>query len=421
MSMVLLHLMISLIIAYNVTKALPVFLDRRFNGNIAEGLSGILLFIVCLFPIIPAFVPTFIFFCIIFSLIVIVFYKGSPFRRIAFSAIFFSIIGAWSFLTVTCLGISALYDPPLWLENTILILLTALCILYFTIFSEYVGNADKESLDSFTERLWGYTAFIALCPPVIMLLAVMNPPDHPLETLLITCFIVAASTAMIPLICHIGTSARLARENARLKEQTEYYKEIEREQTQIRKFKHDLMNHFTVVATYLDLGESEKAIEYFKRIGADFAKISRRYTENPLINAVLNAKYQKATGCGIELRITANADTAGMDESTDLCTIIANALDNAIEAAPPDKNIDVVLTEDGDRLLFICSNSYSNEIRRGKDGSFLTGKDDTRSHGLGIRNIRRAVERLDGDIEITAEDGVFTVRASIPFSKERNR
>ena len=419
--MVLLHLIISLIIAYNVTQALPVFLDRRFQGNIAEGLSGILLFIVCLFPIIPAFVPTFIFFCIIFSLIVIVFYKGSPFRRIAFSAIFFSIIGAWSFLTVTCLGISALYDPPLWLENTILILLASLCILYFTIFSEYVRNTDKESLDSFTERLWGYTAFIALCPPVIMLLAVMNPPDHPLKTLLITCFIVAASTAMIPLICHIGTSARLARENARLKEQTEYYKEIEKEQVQIRKFKHDLMNHFTVVATYLDLGESEKAIEYFKRIGADFAKISRRYTENPLINAVLNAKYQKATGCGIELRITANADTAGMDESTDLCTIIANALDNAIEAAPPDKNIDVVLTEDGDRLLFICSNSYSNEIRRGKDGSFLTGKDDTRSHGLGIRNIRRAVERLDGDIEITAEDGVFTVRASIPFSKERNR
>ena len=288
MSMVLLHLMISLIIAYNVTKALPVFLDRRFNGNIADGPSGVLLFIVCLFPIIPEFVPTFIFFCIIFSLIVIVFYKGSPFRRIAFSAIFFSIIGAWSFLTVTCLGISALYDPPLWLENTILILLTALCILYFTIFSEYVGNADKESLDSFTERLWGYTAFIALCPPVIMLLAVMNPPDHPLETLLITCFIVAASTAMIPLICHIGTSARLARENARLKERTEYYREVEREQTQIRKFKHDLMNHFTVVATYLDLGENEKAVEYFKKIGADFAKISRRYTENPLINAVLN-------------------------------------------------------------------------------------------------------------------------------------
>ena len=419
MSMVLLHLMISLIIAYNVTKALPVFLDRRFNGNIADGLSGVLLFIVCLFPIIPEFVPTFIFFCIIFSLIVIVFYKGSPFRRIAFSAIFFSIIGAWSFLTVTCLGISALYDPPLWLENTILILLTALCILYFTIFSEYVGNADKESLDSFTERLWGYTAFIALCPPVIMLLAVMNPPDHPLETLLITCFIVAASTAMIPLICHIGTSARLARENARLKERTEYYREVEREQTQIRKFKHDLMNHFTVVATYLDLGENDKAVEYLKEIGTKFSELTKQYTSSPLINAILNSKRQKAAAEGIELTVKADVQENISADSMDLCTLIANSLDNAIEAVPPDRKIMLELLSDGETLFFSVSNRYSGEVKGNGDGTFISSKEDRKNHGFGIRNIKEAVARMGGKTEITADGSVFRVYAEVPMKRIR--
>ena len=409
--------MISFIIAYNVTKALPVFLDRRFCGKPADGISGVLLFIVCLFPIIPAFAPTYIIFCIIFCLLVMIFYKGPALRRIAFSAIFFSIIGAWSFLTITCIGLSARYHPPLWLENTILILITMLCILYFTIFGEYVRSADKEGLDSFTDRLWGYTAFIALCPPIVMLLAVINPPHYPLETLLITFFVVAASTAMIPLICQIGTSARLARENAKLKSRTDYYREIEREQTQIRKFKHDLMNHFTVVATYLDLGENEKAVEYFKKIGADFAKISQKYTENPLINALLNAKYQKATVDGIEVRITANADTSAIEESTDLCTLIANALDNAIEAMPPDNLIDVVLTEDGNNLLFICSNRYSKQIRKAADGSFITEKDDSRSHGLGIRNMEKAVERMHGHMEISTADGIFRITATIPSER----
>ena len=415
MSMAILHLFISLIIACNVMKALPVFLDRRFSSRAADIISGSLIFLVCLFPIIPDFAPTYILFCIAFSLIVMVFFKGPPFRRVAFSAMFFSVIGAWSFMTISCIGLSARFQPPLWLENSILVLLAVLCLLYFSIFSEYVKGTDKETLDSFTERLWGYAAFISLCPPIVVLLTVINPPELPAVSLLVVFFAVAASTAMIPLISQIGKSAMLAKENEKLRQLSGYYREVETEQTQIRKFKHDLMNHFTVVATYLDLGENGKAIEYFKKIGADWAKISQTYTANPLINAVLNSKYQKASLEGIDVIIKASADTSGLDDSTDLCTLISNSLDNAIEAMPPDKKISVELADDEGCILFVCSNRYAGSISRNSDGSFSTTKDDARSHGFGLKNIREAVSRMHGELKIDTSNSAFTVTARIPY------
>ncbi len=416
MSMIL-HLIVSFIISLNVTTAMPVFLPRRFESRIPNIISGILLFIVSLFPIVPDFAALFIFFCIAFTLWTILFFKGSMLRRIAFSAIFFSIIGAWSYLSLYCILLTAEFDSPLWIDFALILLISILCIAYFSIFRIYVNNADEKSLDAFTERLWGYTAFIALCPPLVVLLLVSTPPENPILLFISTAFVLTASSIMLPLIYQIGRSNMLTKENQTLKERTGQYKEIEAEQEQVRKFKHDLLNHFTVIATYLDLGENDKAIEYFKKLGADFSNLTKTYTKNSLINAILNSKYQKAMINGIELRIEANADTSSLEESTDLCTLIANSIDNAIEAKPEDNKIDVILTEDGSNFLFICSNRYCGERKIGSDGTLMTTKDDKKNHGLGIKNIREAVKRMDGTMEISAENNLFTVKASIPMGR----
>lgn len=417
MSMIL-HLIVSMIIALNVTAAMPVFLPRRFKGKIQNVIAGLMLFIVSLFPIIPDFASLFVLFCIAFTLWVLLFFKGSLLRRIAFSAIFFSIIGAWSYLTVYCVILSARFNTPHWMDITMLLLISVICIAYFSLFRVYVRSADESSLDAFTDRLWGYTAFIALCPPIVILLLVSSPPKNPIHLFLSTFFVVAASSAMLPMIYQIGRSNMLTRENQILKERTGHYREIENEQLQVRKFKHDLMNHFTVIATYLDLGQNDKAIEYFKKLGTDFANISKTYTKNSLINAVLNSKYQKAMLEGIELRIQADADTSGLEESTDLCTLIANSIDNAIEAKPEDGKISLVLTEDGDNFLFICTNRYSGERTKGPDGIPSTTKDDRKSHGFGMKNIKEAVKRMNGTVDFTMDGQVFTVRASIPMGRK---
>ena len=95
-------------------------------------------------------------------------------------------------------------------------------------------------------------------------------------------------------------------------------------------------------------------------------------------------------------------------------------LDNAIEADPPDGKIDVMLSDKDGRLLFTCTNSYAGDVRIADDGSFITHKDDSRNHGLGIRNIREAVARMGGTVDISARDGIFTVRAEIKLDGEKH-
>ena len=97
---------------------------------------------------------------------------------------------------------------------------------------------------------------------------------------------------------------------------------------------------------------------------------------------------------------------------------IRNTLDNAIEALPPDRTIKAEIADDGTTLFFSVSNRYDNKIERAPDGSFISSKADKKNHGLGMKNIQQAVERLNGRITITTDSGIFRVYAEIPLAKQ---
>ena len=179
------------------------------------------------------------------------------------------------------------------------------------------------------------------------------------------------------------------------------------------------MNHLTVIATYLDLGENDKAVDYRKEIGTKFSELTKQYTSSPLINAILNSKRQKAAAEGIELTVKADVQGDISADSMDLCTLIANSLDNAIEANPPDRKIALELLSDGEMLFFSVSNRYSGEVKGSSDGTFISSKEDRKNHGFGIRNIKEAVARMGGKTEITASGSVFRVYAEVPMKKIR--
>ena len=414
---IVLHLILSLILATSINGAIPAFLRERSERKWVRGISAGILFLICLFPIIPDFVPSFILSFAAFIIYILLFYRDCPVKMLAFCSLFFSIIGSWSFFTVSWIDILLQYDLPLIMRLAVYILIIMLCIAYFSVFREFVkATSDKSALGSLTRATWGYTAFIALCPPLLILMLVLNPPSYLPITVAMTFFSMGASTAMFPLLYQAGKSAKLAEENSKLKERTGYYQEVENQQLSFRKFKHDLMNQFTVIATYLDLGENDKAIEYFKQLGTEFSSLTKTFTNNTLLNAILNSKYQFARIQGISIEIDADVDELNLDE-TEVCTLVANSLDNAIEANPPDGKIKAVLRTEGGVFSFTCTNSFTGEIRRAQDGTFLTHKDDSRNHGLGIENIKAAVASLGGTVTFSAEDSVFTVSASIPLRK----
>ena len=415
---VVLHLLLSLIVAWNISEAIPAFLKPRFHSTFSIVLRTVFLYFICLFHIVPDFAQTFLLSFAAFVIYIFVFYKERVEKTVAFSVIFFGIIVSWSFLSSWWIRRVSGGDLPIGMGLIVTALLIALALIYFSIFRVYFRQvSDSMLLESFTKRMWNYATFIAIAPSVLILLLVMSPPRTLFLQQIISFFSIAESTVIFPLLYQMGRSAKLSEENSRLRARGEYYQAIEAQQQEMRKLKHDLMNHFTVIATYLDLGENDKAIEYLKEIGTRFSELTKQYTPNTLINAILNFKLQKALGENLELIIKADVKSSSFDDETDLCTLIANSLDNAIEANPPDKKITLELLEDEDRLLFSVTNRYEKKIETRSDGSFISSKEDKVNHGLGIKNIEEAVERMNGKFEITAKDGTFRVFAEVPIGK----
>ena len=417
----LVYALLSIIITYNINVLMPHYLTPRFPSKAGRFIAGAALFVLCLFPVIPHFLPSFFLFGILYGIYLIIFYKGRHNKVIALAMIFFSIMGSWSYLSSMILGPLILDSTVRPLEIAQLLLLVGLHILYFTAIRQFSASRKEQiqQLDLFTDNLWKAISLISLCPSLVIFLLVINPGPSRVFALVINFLAIGASSLMIPLLLQTGKSYRLAEENAQLKENAEYYEEIKLQQTQLRKFKHDLMNQFTVVATYLDLGENEKAKAYFKELGAQFSTITMNYTQDALVNAILNAKQQKAKGKGIKLDIYADLPEELHYNQTDLCTLIANSLDNAIEANPPDKLITMIFMQEEESLVFTCMNKYSGPILKQKDGSILTTKEDKISHGLGIRNIKEAVKRMGGTVTITTTDHVFSLTATLPLSESQ--
>ena len=413
-----LHLLLSLIVAWNISAAIPALLKPRFQSRFSVVLRTVALYIICLFPIIPDFVQTYIVSFAVFMLYIFTFFKAEAEKNIALSVIFFSVIGSWSYLSAWWIQRISTTLMPGAVEIIVAALLVILAMLYFSIYRVYFRQvSDSMLLSFFTRRMWNYSTFIALAPSVIILTLVLNPPRNLMLQQIITFFTIADSTVIFPLLYQMGRSAKLAEENSKLRSRGEYYQAIEAQQQDIRKIKHDLMNHLTVIATYLDLGETDKAMEYLKEIGARFSELTKQYTPNTLVNAILNFKYQQAGMKGIRLEIKTDITAKIEADETDLCTLISNSLDNAIEADPPDKNIELEMHEDGKILHFSVTNRFGRKPETASDGTFISHKADKENHGFGIRNIKDAVERMGGTTEITAENGIFKVSAEVPLKK----
>lgn len=200
-----------------------------------------------------------------------------------------------------------------------------------------------------------------------------------------------------------------------LNEQVRHYKQIESRDEQYRRLHHDMKHHWQVVQTLLSEGKSPEVLDYVSRIQDQLASPARRCiinTGNPFLDAVLTSKLEQASEADIqtdtEIMVIKNMNI----DMADCSIIFGNILDNAIEAcrlirSPEQRRISVKLLYKKNMLVCGFCNSMNQEIplRSG----FPTTKASPEQHGLGLSNIREAVTKYGGNVNIRAEQGRFEV------------
>ena len=192
----------------------------------------------------------------------------------------------------------------------------------------------------------------------------------------------------------------------------------------LRAQQHEFANRMHTVAGLLELGEPDEALSYLTDLSgaeAEFTEALRARIASPLLVGLILAKSAVAAERGIELELARESWLGDVPaKSQALTTILGNLIDNALDAVgaargPGDGTVRVVLLEEEDRILIEVSDNGPGIAEADVASVFVDGYSTkpaagSMRRGLGLALVHRLVQRLGGEIGVTAGPGaVFTV------------
>ena len=203
---------------------------------------------------------------------------------------------------------------------------------------------------------------------------------------------------------------------------SQHYAQIEEMNQRHAEILHSMAGRLKVLEHLAKKDQNQEIIRILSAMNQDIQDSSQQvYSSHPILNAILNEKRKEAEAARVDYQVEVELGFRPPRRlEKDLITILCNLIDNAVEAASCcDKGYVRMLfytNNDGKFKGIRIENNYSREPVLKKDGSFLTSKADPTLHGIGVKHVKRLVEKAEGIFQVRYEAGVFV--ASILISEE---
>ena len=196
-----------------------------------------------------------------------------------------------------------------------------------------------------------------------------------------------------------------------------HYREVDNMYRQIRGWRHDYRNHIQIMKAYAAAEDWDAIRRYLDLLDKDLTTVDTVIkTGNPMAVAILNSKISLAKAKGIRVVADAHIPYKLKSSEIDLCCIVGNLFDNAIEASeklPEEQRVIRVYMDMKGTQLYISFTNFTAGKKLKKVGKvFRSTKGE--GHGFGLVRIDAIVERLDGYISRNSEDGAFTTEILLP-------
>lgn len=199
-------------------------------------------------------------------------------------------------------------------------------------------------------------------------------------------------------------------EELRMQRQQEQYRvqyadSIRHQYEEMRRIRHDMKQDIMVISALQREGKYKEAGEYARKISDNLNGLETIIdVENDFINAILNSKLSIAKARGIEVLCASSNNIDGV-EDTDLCNLLGNMLDNAIEAAEKCAHgfIEVSINSNDDRIKVTIANSIQLSVLK-NNKELKSTKSNADFHGYGVKTIKSIAKKYDG-MAVFYEDG----------------
>lgn len=175
----------------------------------------------------------------------------------------------------------------------------------------------------------------------------------------------------------------------------DYYKSVEKNAEEMRKFRHDMANILQVAGRLIEGSEKDKETseQLLSQIRREFSEIHlEKYTENSLVNAIVSNKAavcrENGITCSFDIRIPEKLEV----DEIDICKAYVNIIDNAINAVIPlngeKKNIELKSFIENGSLCISSRNHYSEDN--------IKEKKNSAEHGYGQRILADIADKYNG-------------------------
>ena len=347
--------------------------------------------------------------------------QGAEVRMSLFVGIFFEIgVSFWSFLLSAGLGVllrsqdflrteTLAGQSALWLLHGLLAGL-AVCLSR----KEIEGKSAFRAVSAVT--VTGFLAVITLSEQRVL--------DIPDDTLYMWT-ILAVVLMMSVLVFNISRQYEVEKELARLKsEQAEL---LERDYTTLNrayevnaKLFHDFHNHIGVLRQLLAHEKYGEAVRYLDELQAPVRDLTATvWTGDETADYLINSKAAAAAAAGIRFQAQVEFPRHTNIRSVDLCAILGNLLDNAIEAArqvpdQSDRTVALTIRRIHQMLVIKVENSFAAAPVR-ESGQLKTTKTGGGLHGWGLKSAQTAAEKYDGMVQANVSGEIFRAVATLSY------
>lgn len=179
--------------------------------------------------------------------------------------------------------------------------------------------------------------------------------------------------------------------------------QLKNEKEKFKKIRHDMANILSTVAGFIEIGKSEKALEMIKSANNDIQiSANTEICKNETINTIYAIKLKDAVEKKANLKVQVNESAPIKVSDYDLCRVLTNIIDNAINAVENNnisKDIELNIISNSNDILIKSKNAFA--LNKSK-------KKDTQNHGYGQKIISDIAKKYNGSYTVQTESEYYS-------------
>jgi len=187
-----------------------------------------------------------------------------------------------------------------------------------------------------------------------------------------------------------------------------------------RAMRHEVQHHLQALRAFCETGDLARIRDYVDALGRDHFSDPIRYSDHPLVNALVTSCGQQARELSAEFEASIQVPEQMDISDTDLAVILSNMIDNALEALAKvpdgkDRRLQLKAAIFEETGLFVsCTNTFAGKLKPDSAGGYLTTKEGE-GHGLGMMAMERVAEKYNSILLTEVTEDTFHVKTYLYF------